>query len=487
MSRRASRSMWRGRVAPDSRAPVGARRVRPSRADRDHCFARHARPGPRRHSVSQVARVRSPRQEHDDSRIPVTGIARTVLDVCAVVDDDVRALAALDDVRRRHLASWDELWRCLVLHARRGRNGIVRYRRVLERRWGRPVPHGRFARLADSLFADAGLPRMAPTWIVLPGHRYRVDLAYPELKIAIELDGRGHELLFDEDPVRAQSARGRRMARPAVHVASDDRRPRGHGRRRVGRTPPAPVLAFRRGFPTRRVGDPRNLGEIWSVGGSADGCHGESCVRTSCFRPREAVRKRLDFDAARPVELVRECSRVATQRPDRVQPAGLALDGRDRRRQAQALGEIYPGVALYRNMPTPRARSRPAAPTATRPQQRVASSAEYLAEHMGEAPVLVIPCIEGRIDTMPGWISGSFWGSLSRGVELLPRRPRPRPRYVVDDACTSCTSRRRPRCSASRTSRSARSALIPVAYTKGTDFKPGPRIDLDAIFHVDSW
>jgi nitroreductase len=30
-------------------------------------------------------------------------------------------------------------------------------------------------------------------------------------------------------------------------------------------------------------------------------------------------------------------------------------------------------------------------------------------------------------------------------------------------------------------------ALIPVAYTQGTDFKPGPRVDLDRVIHVDSW
>ena len=30
-------------------------------------------------------------------------------------------------------------------------------------------------------------------------------------------------------------------------------------------------------------------------------------------------------------------------------------------------------------------------------------------------------------------------------------------------------------------------ALIPVAHTKGTDFKPGPRRDLDRVIHFDSW
>jgi hypothetical protein len=33
----------------------------------------------------------------------------------------------------------------------------------------------------------------------------------------------------------------------------------------------------------------------------------------------------------------------------------------------------------------------------------------------------------------------------------------------------------------------SQTALIPVAYTKGTDFKPGPRADLDSVLLVDGW
>ena len=29
--------------------------------------------------------------------------------------------------------------------------------------------------------------------------------------------------------------------------------------------------------------------------------------------------------------------------------------------------------------------------------------------------------------------------------------------------------------------------LLPVAYTKGVDFKPAPRGDLDSVVHVNSW
>jgi hypothetical protein len=137
--------------------------------------------------------------------IPVTGPARTVLDVCSVVDD-FRALAALDDTRRLKLASWPELWECLILHARRGRNGIARYRRVLDKRWGRAVPANEFARLVERLFEDADLPAPQHEFsVTVSGHHYRIDLAYPDLLIAIELDGRvahDNERSFDEDPVR---------------------------------------------------------------------------------------------------------------------------------------------------------------------------------------------------------------------------------------------------------------------------------------------
>jgi hypothetical protein len=35
--------------------------------------------------------------------------------------------------------------------------------------------------------------------------------------------------------------------------------------------------------------------------------------------------------------------------------------------------------------------------------------------------------------------------------------------------------------------RAAQGGLFPVAYTKGTDFKPGPRKDLGEIVHWDEW
>jgi hypothetical protein len=145
----------------------------------------------------------NPRMRHG---MPVTGPARTVLDVCSVVDDDLVALSALDEMLRRRLVTWAELWECLVVHARRGRNGAARYRRILVKRCGKRVPHGDFVRVFLALLDDAGLPEpVAEHPVRLANASYRLDLAYPEAMIGIELDDKQSHLTdeaFEADPVR---------------------------------------------------------------------------------------------------------------------------------------------------------------------------------------------------------------------------------------------------------------------------------------------
>jgi hypothetical protein len=134
--------------------------------------------------------------------VPVTGVARTLLDVAGVVPEEFDALRALDDSRRRGLVTWPELWETLAVHAGRGRRGVVRFRRILEQRHGVAVPQTRFAALVQCLLIDSGLPEPIAEFRVGP---YRLDLAYPERLVGIECDGKvGHlnERAFETDPVR---------------------------------------------------------------------------------------------------------------------------------------------------------------------------------------------------------------------------------------------------------------------------------------------
>jgi hypothetical protein len=138
--------------------------------------------------------------------IPVTGPARTVLDICALSTRDMLTpLRALDEMRRRALAGWPELLETLVRHAVQGRNGVVMFRRILAKRMGRIAPGGEFARLFLILLETALMPEPVCEHEVRPGgHRYFIDLAYLAAMVGIELDDSSHrtEKALAEDPIR---------------------------------------------------------------------------------------------------------------------------------------------------------------------------------------------------------------------------------------------------------------------------------------------
>lgn len=139
--------------------------------------------------------------------LPVTGVARTVLDSCSVLPGLAERLDLFDEARRLKLVEWDDLWDCLVVHTGRGRQGVRRYRDVLLTRDGTAPAGTKFARRVGLLLESAGLP--APLYehpIQKPDGRYYLDLAYlTPRKVAVECIGKiGHdfERAFEMDPLR---------------------------------------------------------------------------------------------------------------------------------------------------------------------------------------------------------------------------------------------------------------------------------------------
>ena len=145
------------------------------------------------------------------SGIPTTGIDRTLIDLAGVVSDR-RLTQAVDDAIRRRLTSWPDLAATRARHSRRGRNGVGVLRDLLEERYGTAIPDSHFGRLVADLLVDAGLPEpqieydvhtSAGLWLA------RVDLAYPERRVAIELDSKAHHL--HEDAFEADRPRQNRL------------------------------------------------------------------------------------------------------------------------------------------------------------------------------------------------------------------------------------------------------------------------------------
>ena len=126
--------------------------------------------------------------------IPTTDIGRTILDL-ARTGSDVRVLRAIEWARRSDKASWSSMISVLARHARRGRPGIRRLRRVIVGNADRDaITDSDFELLFLALVREAGLPEPVLHLKVLDGDRFvaEVDFGYPGMQIAIELDGRIH-------------------------------------------------------------------------------------------------------------------------------------------------------------------------------------------------------------------------------------------------------------------------------------------------------
>lgn len=201
-----------------------------------------------------------------------------------------------------------------------------------------------------------------------------------------------------------------------------------------------------------------------------------------------SVRKRLDLTRPVEPEVIRECAEIAVQAPSggnlQMWHFVVVTDADKRAR----LGEIYQrGWDVYTSqLPSLPARLG-ADPERAATQGRVRTSADYLAEHMGEVPVLLIPCAWGRVDGQTTVRQAGFWGSLYPAVWSFMLAAR------VRGLGTSLTTvhlqfeRDAAAVLGIPHERVTQAGLIPVAYTQGTDFSPAPRAALDAVTHWDAW
>ncbi|HEX2192882.1 MAG TPA: DUF559 domain-containing protein [Acidimicrobiales bacterium] len=138
--------------------------------------------------------------------IPVTTPARTVVDLSAVTTEATLE-KAVDGALRDRLVTVAELRACFDALAGRGRRRVAHFRPILDAREpGYSPGDSELERRVRQWLTAAGLPRPVPQFAVLVGDRkYRIDLAYPEQRVAIELDGwaaHGTRRAFDLDRER---------------------------------------------------------------------------------------------------------------------------------------------------------------------------------------------------------------------------------------------------------------------------------------------
>jgi len=201
-----------------------------------------------------------------------------------------------------------------------------------------------------------------------------------------------------------------------------------------------------------------------------------------------SVRKRLDF--ARPVEaeLIRECLEIAVQAPTGGNRQNWHFVVVTDAQQRQALGDIYRrGFALYLQL----ALTSHSGSKLTREQiatlARVRNSSQYLADHMYEVPVLVVPCIQGRVDGLSPVEQAGTWGSILPATWSFMLAARARGLGTCWTTVHLYYEQEAAEALGIPFGKVSQAGLIPVAYTLGTEFKPAGRVSLDSIAHWDRW
>ena len=113
--------------------------------------------------------------------------------------------------------------------------------------------------------------------------------------------------------------------------------------------------------------------------------------------------------------------------------------------------------------------------------------ADYLAEHMGEAPALVVACVMGRADDGPPIRKTTLLGSVLPGMWSFMLAARLRGLGTSWSSVHLFKEQEAAEVLGIPYDEVTQVCLTPVAYTKGTSFKPAMRPDPEEVIHWDRW
>ena len=195
-----------------------------------------------------------------------------------------------------------------------------------------------------------------------------------------------------------------------------------------------------------------------------------------------AVRKRLDFTKPVPDDLIRECVAMALQAPSGGNVIAMRFVViRDPEMIAAVAGVYAQCWDIYTTTPNFVGASKELTPERQAQQERVTDSATYLAEHMGKAPALVIGCMKGRLDGVPARQAASALANILPAMWSFMLAARARGlgtawttiHLTMEEAVAGIIN--------IDFDNMQQVCLTPLAFTKGTDFKPAGRPDPDKV------
>jgi nitroreductase len=203
-----------------------------------------------------------------------------------------------------------------------------------------------------------------------------------------------------------------------------------------------------------------------------------------------SVRKRLDLSREVPDEVIRECVGVALQAPagSNVARTRFVIVRRPavRRALADIYGQIY--ESQYRSSAGYIGSVKLESAEDQAQQERTARSADALPTKLADVPAIVIACLAGgRVDGAPAFAAASFLGGVLPAMWSFMLAARARGLGTAWTTMHLAREREVADLLGIPYDTVQQVCLSPLAYTVGTDFKPGRRPSAEDVIHWDGW
>ena len=201
------------------------------------------------------------------------------------------------------------------------------------------------------------------------------------------------------------------------------------------------------------------------------------------------VRKRLDLTRPVPRALVEDCIDLALQAPNGSNNQAFEFVFVEDRAMRAKVAEIYrAGMQHFVDMIT-------ADPSIygthdvgrSHRREEMSLSTSHLNDNMHEVPLLVIPCLLGRMEGQNAFYQASLWGSVWPVTWNFMLAARSRGLGTALTTVHLWREREMADLLGIPFEKYTQVGLIPVAYTLGTDFKRGQRVPAGEVMHWDRW
>jgi nitroreductase len=197
------------------------------------------------------------------------------------------------------------------------------------------------------------------------------------------------------------------------------------------------------------------------------------------------VRRRLDLKRPVELEVIARCIEIAFQAPTAMNLQNWHFVVVTEAAKRGQLAALYSKAAdqiiqLYSSGPYPVVDLR------TEQLPRLMESGIYLKDHLHEVPVLVVPCIETRIENAGVMMQATMYGSILPAVWSFMLALRARglgAAWTTDHLFYEKEAAQ----VLGIPDHVTQVALLPVAYFKGTDFKPARRLPAHEHIHWNAW